>query len=108
MRVPGASNICFSIADGRGDTLIGTSRTPDYAHNATLRLHVTDDDDRPVDGAVVSIFGNWSVYGYPDEPAWASEGTTDANGDVDSLVGEGNPYGWSVGSAAGTDPDPGY
>ncbi|MCK6508056.1 hypothetical protein L6R53_32610 [Myxococcota bacterium] len=103
-----SSNICFGITDSRPDTLIGTSRTPDYAKAATLRFTVQDGDGRPVDGALVSVIGNWSVYGYPSKPAWASEGHTGPDGVAEILVGEGNPYGFMVASAAGFDPEEGY
>lgn len=103
-----SSNICFGITDSRPDTLIGTSRTEDYANTATMAFTVVDEDDRPVDGALVTIIGNWSVYGYPDKPNWASEGHTGPDGTGEIFVGEGNPYGFMVSSAAGFDPQEGY
>lgn len=103
-----SSNICFGITDGRGDSLVGTSRTSDYSKTATMRVQVLDQADRPVDGAVVTVVGNWSVYGYPDEGAWASEGATDAQGVAEIAIGVGNPYGFMVSSPAGSDPAGGY
>ena len=108
--VPGAqdprrsNNICFGITASRPDSLITTDRTPDYAKSATLEVTVTDDNGLPVDGAVVTVVGNWSVYGEPDAGAWASEGHTDTDGIARITIGEGNPYGFLVESPVGDDP----
>ena len=103
-----STNRLFAITDARGDSFIGNERTEAYGTESYLEFNVVDENDTPVDGAIVTIYGNWSVYGYPDSPAWAAEGVTDPDGNVVIHVGEANPYGYSVASEAGFDPDEGY
>ena len=105
---PLSTNRLFAISAGRGDSRISSERTSDYGTEAYLRFTVSDEEGRAVDGAIVNVYGNWSVYGYPEYPAWATEGITGPDGVGIVHVGEANPYGYAVTSAAGNDPSPGY
>ena len=99
-----STNRLFAMTAFRGDTWSGTDRTETYGTTSTLEFTITDEDDRPVDGAVVAIFGNWGVYGYPDAPAWAAEAVTDLDGRATATVGEANKYWWAVTSPIGDAP----
>ena len=102
------SNRLYTITSSRGDSHLSTERTVDYAtKTSTLEFHVTDDAGVPVDGAVVSLFGTWAVYGEPELWNWSSEVITDLDGLATATVGETNPYGWAVVSGAGDFPAPG-
>ena len=100
-----SSNRLFLISAARGDTHISTDRTADYgAQHSTLDFTVTDRDGNPVEGAVITIYGTWAVYGYPDAWAWAGELVTDIDGHASTPAGESNPYGYTVASALGNRP----
>jgi hypothetical protein len=103
-----SSNRVYIISDTRGDTLTGTERTEDYGTAAYLDFTVTDEAGNPVDGAVVSVWGTWAVYGYPDYPAYAGEVVTDLDGHAVATVGEANPYYYAVKSDIGWEPPQGY
>ena len=103
---PGLStNRLYAMTGGRGDTYISTTMTDEYVTLPSyLEFEVTDEDGRPVDGAVVTVYGTWAVYGYPDAWTWAAELITDIDGFASSTVGEYNPYGYSVASPIGNEP----
>jgi hypothetical protein len=61
-----------------------------------------------VDGAVITIYGTWEVYGYPEYWTWAGEITTDIDGLASVLVGEYNPYGYAITSPIGDEPGGNY
>ena len=103
-----STNRLFAITDTRGDTAVSTERTEDYANTAYLEFLVTDEDSNPVDGAVVNIYGNWGVYGYPDYPAWAAEVVTDLDGMATATVGESNTYTFKVVSPFSGQEEGGY
>jgi hypothetical protein len=104
-----SSNRLFEITAARGDTFISVDRTIDYVTRPSyLDFTVSDRSGAPVDGAMVTIFGTWGVYGYPDKWAWAGQVVTDLDGHVNAIVGEANPYGWAVTSGAGDDPGGNY
>ena len=100
-----SNNRLYAITISRGDSYQITDRTEAYATLPSyLELQVTDTDGDPVDGAMVTIYGTWAVYGEPDLWAVASEIITDLNGHASITVGEYNPYGFSVSSALGDNP----
>jgi hypothetical protein len=100
-----SGNRLYAMTGARGDTYITTDMTDNYVTNPSyLEFEVTDSQGRPVDGAVVVIYGTWAVYGYPDYWTWAAELITDLNGYAFSTVGEFNPYGYAVYSEIGDDP----
>ena len=100
-----SSNRLYAMTGARGDTYITTDMTDNYVTNPSyLEFEVTDSGGRPVDGAVVVIYGTWAVYGYPDSWTWAAEVITDIDGYAFSTVGEFNPYGYAVYSDIGDDP----
>ena len=102
-------NRLYTITSSRGDSKLSTARTVDYATRPSyLEFHVTDSDGVPVDGAVVTLYGTWRVYGEPDLWNWSSEEITDADGIATATVGETNEYGWSVASRAGDEPGGDY
>jgi hypothetical protein len=103
-----SSNRLFMISNGRGDALIDSDRTDAYGTPAYLEFTVVDDNNKPIDGAIINVLGNWSVYGSPTSPAWAGEGITGPDGIAVLEVGEANPYGYYVTSSAGFDPNEGY
>jgi len=104
-----SSNRLYMITSGRGDSFIGVDRTEDYGTlHSTLEFEVTDADGAPVDGAVITIYGTWEVYGYPEAWAWAGEITTGLDGRASALVGEYNPYGYSISSPLGDNPEGNY
>ncbi len=104
-----AGNRLYIITSGRGDSYIGTDRTVDYGTlHSTLEFEVTDTDGVPVDGAVITLYGTWEVYGYPEYWAWAGEITTDIDGLASVLVGEYNPYGYAITSPIGDEPGGNY
>jgi len=73
----------------RGDGYV-FNRTPDYSKTCTIKANVKDSRGKPVDGALVTIYGK--KYGM-FLPNFAQ--LTDRNGKVEALVGEGNyttPY----------------
>lgn len=72
----------FAIFSTRGDGYT-YNRTPDYSETATIKVTVTDSQGKPVDGALVIIYGQ--RYGYL--PVFAQ--LTDRNGVVEAEVGEG-------------------
>ncbi len=98
-------NRLYTITSSRGDSKLSTERTIDYAtRESYLEFHVTDSDGVPVDGAVVTLYGTWRVYGEPSLWNWSSEEVTDRDGVAVATVGETNEYGWSVASRAGDEP----
>ncbi len=100
-----SSNRLYIITASRGDTFITTERTEAYGTlKSTLEFEVMDADGAPVDGAMISIYGTWEVYGYPDQWAWAGEVVTDLDGQASTIVGEYNPYGYIVSSSVGEYP----
>ncbi len=104
-----SNNRLYAITTARGDSLMGIDRTGAYATGTSiLDIDVTDRTGAPVDGALVTIYGTWAVYGRPDQWAVASELTTDLTGNALITVGEYNPYGYSVVSAVGDNPGAGY
>jgi len=104
-----SSNRLYIITSSRGDTHISTERTVDYGTlKSTLEFEVTDADGTPVDGAIIFIYGTWEVYGYPNEWAWAGEVVTDLDGRASTLVGEYNPYGYSIYTPIGDEPGGNY
>ena len=104
-----SSNRLYIITSSRGDTFISTERTESYGTlKSTLEFEVTDDNGDPVDGAIIFIYGTWEVYGYPDEWAWAGEVVTDLDGRASTLVGEYNPYGYSIYTPIGDEPGGNY
>ena len=107
---PGLStNRLYAITVARGDAMYIVDRTDTYATLPSyLEFNVIDASRNPVDGAMVTIYGTWAVYGEPESWAWASEVITDINGFATLPVGEYNPYGYSIHSAIGDNPPPGY
>ena len=104
-----AGNRLYIITSGRGDSYIGTDRTEAYGTlHSTLEFDITDVDGNPVDGALITIYGTWEVYGYPNYWTWAGEITTDLDGHASVLVGEYNPYGYSITSPIGDEPGGNY
>jgi hypothetical protein len=104
-----SNNRLYAITTARGDSLAGIDRTGAYATGTSfLDIDVTDRTGAPVDGALVTIYGTWAVYGHPEQWAVASELVTDLAGAATITVGEYNPYGYSVVSAAGDNPGAGY
>ena len=104
-----SSNRLYLITSGRGDSFIGVDRTVDYGTlHSTLEFEVTDADGAPVDGALVTIYGTWEVYGYPESWAWAGEVTTGLDGRASAPVGEYNPYGYAITSPIGDSPGGNY
>ena len=103
---PGLSgNRLYAMTAARGDTFIDVTLTENYVTLPSyLEFEVADEDGRPVDGALVVIYGTWAVYGYEDQWAWAAEVVTDIHGHAEATVGEFNPYGYAVFSGAGDDP----
>ncbi|MBN2799974.1 MAG: hypothetical protein JXX28_12580 [Deltaproteobacteria bacterium] len=99
-----STNRLFAMTAFRGDTWTGTDRTEDYGTTSTLSVTVLDPDDRPVDGALVTVFGNWGVYGHPEAPTWAAEAVTGLDGVATLTVGEANRYWWAVSSPIGDAP----
>ncbi len=107
---PGLSgNRLYAMTAARGDTFIDETLTEEYVTLPSyLEFEVSDEDGRPVDGALVIIYGTWAVYGYEDQWAWAAEVVTDVDGHAEAVVGEFNPYGYAVYSGAGDDPGGDY
>jgi hypothetical protein len=104
-----SNNRLYAITTARGDSLRGIDRTDEYATGISyLDIDVSDRSGAPVDGALVTIYGTWAVYGRPDQWAVATELTTDLTGNALLTVGEYNPYGYSVVSAVGDNPGAGY
>jgi len=104
-----STNRLYAITAARGDTFLDVSRTPAYATLPSyLEFNVTDRTGDPVDGALVTIYGTWEVYGHPESWAVASEVITDLAGFASLPVGEANPYGYAVTSAIGDNPGEGY
>jgi hypothetical protein len=100
-----SNNRLFAITTTRGDSLHGIDRTDAYATGVSyLEFDVEDLEGNPVDGALVTVFGTWAVYGHPEWWATASELITDVDGNADITVGEYNPYGYAVTSAIGDTP----
>jgi len=89
--------------------MVGIDRTEAYATGVSyLDILVQDNDLNPVDGALVTVYGTWAVYGEPDLWAPATEVLTGLDGRAHVTVGEYNPYGWSAVSAIGMFPEEGY
>lgn len=72
----------FALFSTRGDGYT-YNRTPDYSKTATIKVTVTDSQGKPVDGALVVLYG--LRFGYM--PVFAQ--LTDRNGFVEAKVGEG-------------------
>ncbi len=89
-------NRLYAMTSLRGDTLIDDTLTEDYGRPAYLEFFVTDANGDPVDGASVTIFGTWAVYGHGDAWNYASETVTDLDGYAMATVGKHNPYGYAV------------
>jgi hypothetical protein len=103
-----SDNRLYAITTARGDSLLGTDRTEAYATlPATLFFDVTAMDDRGVDGALVTVYGTWAVYGHPEQWAMASELVTGLDGHAEITVGEYNPYGFAIFSEIGDTPGAG-
>ncbi len=104
-----SSNRLYTITAARGDTYITTDRTVDYGtEHVSFEFTITDGDGVPVDGAVVTLYGTWEVYGYPDYWNWSAEVVTDLDGRASAIAGEANPYGYSVASRVGDEPGGNY
>jgi hypothetical protein len=103
------SNRLYAITTARGDSMVGIDRTEAYATLPSyLEFTVRDLEGEPVDGALITVFGTWEVYGEPDLWAPASEVITGLDGQASITVGETNPYGYAIVSAIGNTPDEGY
>jgi hypothetical protein len=89
-------NRLYAMTSVRGDTFVDDTLTENYGVPAWLEFTVTDADGRPVDGASVTIFGTWAVYGHGDAWTYASEVVTDIDGVAVATVGKHNPYGYAV------------
>ena len=89
-------NRLYAMTSLRGDTLVDDTLTENYGRPAYLEFHVTDDRGNPVDGASITIFGTWAVYGHGDAWTYASETVTDIDGYALATVGKHNPYGYAV------------
>jgi len=89
-------NRLYAMTSLRGDTLVDDTLTENYGRPAYLEFHVTDANGDPVDGASVTIFGTWAVYGHGDSWTYASETVTDLDGYALATVGKHNPYGYAV------------
>jgi len=104
-----SSNRLYAMTEARGDTYIDEQLTENYVTLPSyLEFDVVDEDGLPVDGAIVTIYGTWAVYGYDDQWAWAAEVITDLGGRAYATVGEFNPYGYAVRSSIGDDPGGDY
>lgn len=100
-----SSNRLYAITSARGDSHLDTTRTEVYATLPSyLAFDVLDRSGDPVDGALVTIYGTWEVYGHPEAWAVASEVVTDLVGHAEITVGEANPYGYAVTSGIGDTP----
>jgi hypothetical protein len=89
-------NRLYAMTSLRGDTYVDDTLTENYGVPAYLEFHVTDDQGLPVDGASITIFGTWAVYGDPSSWTYASEVVTDLDGWATATVGKHNPYGYAV------------
>ncbi len=89
-------NRLYAMTSLRGDTLIDDTLTENYGRPAYLEFFVTDANGDPVDGASITIFGTWAVYGHGDSWTYASETVTDLDGYALATVGKHNPYGYAV------------
>jgi hypothetical protein len=89
-------NRLYAMTSLRGDTLVDDTLTENYGVPSYLEFHVTDANGDPVDGASITIFGTWAVYGHGDAWTYASETVTDLDGYALATVGKHNPYGYAV------------
>jgi hypothetical protein len=89
-------NRLYAMTSLRGDTFVDDTLTENYGVPAWLEFQVTDAQGAPVDGASVTIFGTWAVYGHGDAWTYASETVTDLDGHAVATVGKHNPYGYAV------------
>ncbi len=89
-------NRLYAMTSVRGDTWVDDTLTEEYGMPAYLEFYLTDAVGRPVDGASITIFGTWAVYGSPDSWTYASEVVTDLDGYALATVGKHNPYGYAV------------
>ncbi len=105
---PLSTNRLYMMHSNRGDTYMDVELTENYGVPSWLEFVVTDDNGLPVDGAIVTIFGTWAVYGYPEYWAWAGEVVTDLSGYAIATVGKHNPYGFAVYSDVGDEPGGDY
>jgi hypothetical protein len=97
-----SSNRLYLITTARGDSFVTTERTTDYATLPSyLEFDIIDENGDPVEGALITIFGTWEVYGNPNSWTWAGELTTDRAGHAETAVGEYNRYGYAVYSDIG-------
>ncbi len=99
-----SNNRLYAMTTVRGDTWVDSDLTESYGRPAWLEFQVSDPKGYPVDGAVLTVFGTWSVYGYPDYYAWAAEGVSDLDGFASVMVGKHNKYGYAAYSDLGDDP----
>jgi len=97
-----SSNRLYVITTARGDSYVSTDRTVDYVTLPSyLEFDIIDQDGAPVEGALITIFGTWEVYGAPNSWTWAGELITDRAGHAETVVGEYNRYGYAVHSKIG-------
>ncbi len=100
-----SSNRLYMMHEARGDGFISQDTTEVYGTMySTLEFDIADPDGRPVDGAVILLFGTMEVYDEPDELAWAGQIVTDLDGHAAVTVGEYNPYKYLVWSSLGNMP----
>lgn len=87
-----SNNRLYAISGFRGDAMV-FNRTESYGSPFTLEVTVTDRDGRPIDGAVIAIYGPITVYPEYEGHLWyAIEGYTDREGAASLLLGEANDY----------------
>jgi hypothetical protein len=98
-----SSNRLFGLSAGRGDALV-LNRTEDYVKTFDLVVRVADADGRPVDGAVITVYG-WSTT-YANSTGWwiAHEMVTGPDGVAANAYGEANKYGIQVRTPWGSFP----
>ncbi len=89
-------NRLYAMTSVRGDTWVDDTLTENYGVPAYLEFEVTDNQGLPVDGASITIFGTWAVYGHGNSWTYASEVVTDLDGYAMATVGKHNPYGYAV------------
>ncbi len=81
-------NPCYAVTATRGDAFVW-DRSEDYANTFELVVEVRDADGRPVDGAMVYIYGPNTTYERMAGTYWyASEGVTDFEGIARITLGE--------------------
>ena len=98
-----STNRLFGLTGGRGDAWV-MNRTEPYVNTFDLVINVMDADGRPVDGAVITVFG-WSTT-YANAAGWwvAHEMVTGPDGVALRQYGEANQYGIQVRTPWGSFP----